>query len=153
MSDITDETISGAENDQLVNGDLFVRGVVKSKKGCQTGYTQVTATADGLTTGLIPEGTGFASITAANAAHIITLPSIEDDMIGCIIRGFVGANGCKLRTPASSNQKINNVDSDGTATATIAANSMIALYCIGANDWLLTAWSNLGAVLTAIVPA
>lgn len=151
MSDITDETISGAEEDQLVRGDLYVRGVVKSKKGVQSGSTEVTATADGLTTGLILEGTGFVAVTSADANHIITLPSIEADMIGNNIRGYIGATGCEIRTPATSNQKINDVDSDSSEAA-IPSTTFFELTCVSATQWILRAWTELGAPITAIIP-
>src|SRR5688572_28098033 len=58
----------------------------------------------------------FVTITSANAAHIVILPT---GVVGWHIEGFIGANGCELRTPASSGEKINSVDSDGTNQAAL----------------------------------
>lgn len=63
----------------------------------------VTATADGLTTGLIAATTGVAFVTSGNANHIVTLPAPTEELLGKTIRIVVGATGCELRsdTPAS----------------------------------------------------
>jgi hypothetical protein len=109
----------------------------------------VTATADGLTTGLIDDDTVFVVITSASANNIATLPASD---VGRKIRGWVGANGCELRTPAASGATINNVDSDGTNEAAIPATTYFELDCVAADTWILRAWTELGAPITAIVP-
>jgi hypothetical protein len=109
----------------------------------------VTATADGLTTGLIPDYADYVTVTSANADHIVTLPA---PVVGKVIRGYVGANGCEIRTVASSNVNINGQDSDGTKEAAIPATTLFELTCVASTDWILTAADELGAVITAIVP-
>lgn len=109
----------------------------------------VTATADGLTTGLIPDGAGFVSVTSANADHIITLPV---GAVGQQIRGWIGANGCEVRTVASSNDTINGQDADGTKEAALPATTLFKVTCVAAETWVLEATDELGAVVTAIVP-
>lgn len=108
-----------------------------------------TATADGLTTGLIPAGTQHVTVTSASASNIVTLPAA---VIGTVIHGYVGANGCEMRTPASSNATINDVDSDGTNQAAIPATTLFRAHCVSATGWILLAWDELGAPITAIVP-
>lgn len=117
--------------------------------GAQTEAVAVTATADGLTTGLIPANTGYVTITSANADHIATLPA---PVVGTVIRGYVGANGCELRTVASSNVKINEQDGDGTKEAALPATTLFEVTCTSSTTWILRAWDELGAVITAIVP-
>lgn len=59
----------------------------------------------------------------------------------------------ELRTPASSNLKINNVDSDATQEAAIPATTLWrATYINATIGWILEATTELGAVITAIVP-
>ncbi len=111
--------------------------------------TLVTATSDGLTTGLIPGDAQFVTVTSANADYIVTLPA---GYIGQIIRGRVGANGCELRTIASSGDTINNVDSDGTQEAAIPTTVTFMAQKVTATGWILMTWTALGAVATAIVP-
>ncbi len=147
------EIASGSEGDVSVQDDIFADGRVQAKWGVQSNAVPVTATADGLTTGLITEGVSFVQITSANADHIITLPSLTDDVVGHVIFGWVGANGCEIRTPAASGTKINGVDSDGTNEAAIPATTLIMLVAVSETDgWILYAWTELGAAVAAIVP-
>jgi len=131
----------------VVNGK-DITGDDGNLKGADSPVT-VVATADGLTTGLIPAGARFVTVTSSNADFIATLPASQ---IGEIKRGWVGANGFELRTLASSNATINNQDSDGTKEAAIPANTLWQAECVATDKWILSAKTNLGAVITAIVP-
>jgi hypothetical protein len=115
----------------------------------------ITATTDGLTTGQInaSDDKGFLAVTAgADANSIITLPSDDDIPVGWEVRGWIGATGCELRTEASSNDTINAVDSDGTQEAAIPATTMFTVTKVAAATFVLLALTELGAVITAIVP-
>lgn len=114
----------------------------------------LTSTADGLTTGLITEVDQWINVTSASANNIITLPSLANVSNGTVFRGYVGANGFKLGTPAASNEKINNVDSDGTQLCAIPANSMWMAWKVDATQgWIVLDETRLGARTAAIVPA
>lgn len=95
-----------------------------------------------------------ANTTDAN--DFTVLPSLASVPAGHMIVICAGsAANSELRTPASSNETINNVDSDGTAEALLTANN--TYLCIkrqnaGGSGWVLTGYTNLGAVQTAIVP-
>lgn len=98
-----------------------------------------TATADGLTTGLVTTLTGFkkfVDVTSAAATNAITLPAITAATIGQEVFLTVGANGYELLTVASSNATINQVDSDGTNQLDVAANTTLRCTQISANGWL-----------------
>jgi hypothetical protein len=98
-----------------------------------------TATADGLTTGAITTPTSFRTfitVTSGNAAHAITLPAISASTIGQEIYLTVGSNGYELLTPASSNNTINQVDSDGTNQLDVAADTTVRCTQITATGWL-----------------
>lgn len=59
----------------------------------------------------------------------------------------------ELRTLAASNLKINNQDGDGTKEAAIPATTLWqATYISATIGWVLRAWDELGAPITAIVP-
>lgn len=122
-------------------------GAVTPAKTAQT--EEVTATADGLTTGIVTATARHITITSASADNIVTLPA---SVVGKQITGYVGANGCELRTTASSGIKINGVDSDGTNEAAIPDTTLIKLTCVASDEWILEAITELGAVVTAIIP-
>jgi hypothetical protein len=107
-----------------------------------------TATADGLTTGIIADGTTFVSVTSSSATNAITLPAITAAGIGQTIDIHVGANGYELLTPASSNNTINTVDSDGTAQLDVAANTLLRCVQITATGW---AANQIAATTTTVV--
>lgn len=114
----------------------------------------IVPTSDGLTTGLITADMRHAEITSGNTAYIATLPDASVMRPGQQITLWNNATACKLRTPASSNTKINNVDSDGTQQVTLAANTLYKAYFVNATvGWILISWTNLGAANAAIVPA
>jgi len=94
-----------------------------------------TATADGLTTGLIPAGSRFVIATSAGATNALTLPAISAATIGQSIDIHVGANGYELLTPASSGNTVNTVDTDGTNQLDVAANTLLRCVQISATGW------------------
>lgn len=58
----------------------------------------------------------------------------------------------EIRTEASSNVKINDVDSDGTQEAAITATWNWEARYMGSTGWVLKAWTKLAAAATAIIP-
>lgn len=94
----------------------------------------VTATADGLTTGTVSITARHITVTSANSAHIVTLPA---SVVGKEISGFVGSNGFRLQTTASSNITINGVDADGTSYFTVGSNTYFVARCVSATAWLV----------------
>lgn len=109
----------------------------------------VTATSDGLTTGIIPANASWINFTSASAANFAVLPAGK---AGVRMEGWVGANGFKLRTVAGGTETINNVNSV-SSSAVIPANVMLVLNCVADAKWLLQTVTALGAVATAIVPS
>lgn len=112
-------------------------GAVTAKK--LVGSEARTATAAGLTTGAITPPTAFrtfVTVTSGAATDQIALPAITADTIGQEIFVTVGANGFELITPASSNNTINQVDSDGTNQMDVAANTTVRCTQISATAWL-----------------
>lgn len=97
----------------------------------------------------IPDAAGFVYVTAytTDANDWIVLPKLKT---GRVIRGY-SAVGHEIRTPASSNEKINDVDADGSQEAAITATwSWLA---VGTpTGWTLTTATKLGAAGSALVP-
>jgi hypothetical protein len=113
-----------------------------------SGNTAVTATDNGLTTGIIPTNATFITVTSANANYIVTTPTAT---VGRIVRGMVNANGFEFRC-AGASEKINDVTCGATNEAAVPSDTSFVLECISATEWILTATTKLGAVVTAIVP-
>lgn len=92
----------------------------------------------------------YVSAITTDANDWVTLPT--GILPGTVIRGW-SLVAHEMRTEASSNIKINDVDSDGTAEAAIPATTMWeVVYVSAAQGWVLRAWTKLGAPLTAIIP-
>lgn len=112
-----------------------------------------TATAAGLTTGLLSGTDQFVTVTSASANNCICLPSDALCPIGTVIRGWVGANGFELRSlAANTTQTINGVTAGVTNEAAIPATTLFRIEKVASLTWILTAVDELGAVITAIVP-
>ena len=117
--------------------------------GWQTTPSAVTATADGLTTGVIAAGTGAVSVTSDDVNKIITLPT---SVVGQQIMIYLGATGCELRTVALSNETINTVDSDGTNELALVAAGVFTCVCQAANKWVIYGWTSAGAAIATLTP-
>lgn len=93
----------------------------------------VTATADGLTTGTIADAgkVQFVAITSSNATHIVVLPTPTP---GTIVAGYVGANGCELRSSDPATIGING-GTGASAESALAANMMFLAICTSATSW------------------
>ena len=90
-----------------------------------------TATADGLTTGIISDTSTHVTVTSADAAHLITLPAPTP---GRMLVIHVGATGFDLRSSAPATVAING-GTGASAKSAIAANSTILAICVSATAW------------------
>jgi len=93
---------------------------------------------------------------AANVTDVndfTVLPSLAHVPTGHTITIIAGAANSELRTPASSNEKINNVDSDGTQEALLTAGNVYTVTKIDNTiGWMLEGRTAIGAYQTAIIP-
>jgi len=110
---------------------------------------EVTATADGLTTGTIADAgmLQFVAVTSADANHIVVLPTPTPGTI-VILRN--GATGYELRSSDPETIAING----GTAAngeSAIAASTMVIAVCTTATTW--QAISLAGTTLAAVQAA
>lgn len=127
-------------------------GAWEANKTLQVIREAYTATADGTGTGIIHPMTQNITVTSANANYICCLPEASASTVGTIITGTVGANGFELRVQAAqaATVYINNVTTN--VEAAIPASTNFRVTQIDATHWILEATTNLGAVVTAIVP-
>jgi hypothetical protein len=147
---ITTDTVTekNADTGVTVDGALIKDGSFIGKQATAT------ATAAGLTTGLLSGTDQFVTITSASADNCICLPSDALCPIGTVIRGWVGANGFQLRSlAADTTQTINGVTAGTTNEAAIPATTLFRVEKVASLTWILTAVDELGAPITAIVPA
>ena len=95
--------------------------------------TARTATADGTGTGTIAAAgmIQFVTVTSANAAHIVVLPTPTPGTI-VILRN--GATGYELRSSAPATVAING-GTGASAESAIAASTMVIAVCTSATTW------------------
>jgi len=111
----------------------------------------LTAAADGGRTSRVPAFARHVTVAAyaTDANDWIILPTGVS--VGHTVSGY-SAVGHEIRTEASSNVKINDVDADGTQEAAITATWNWEARYMGSTGWVLKAWTKLAAPTTAIVP-
>lgn len=114
------------------------------------GVFSMTAAADERVASLIPAGSGKVTVAAfaTDANDWVRLPA---GVAGTTITGW-SVVAHELRTPDSSNATINGQDGDGTNEAAIPATTLWVADCVATDTWILRAWDELGAPITAIVP-
>lgn len=130
---------------------LFLRG-----KGMKL-QTQVVkpAAADSLLNTVQPGVTQVEVTTVTNDANDwIRLPSLASVPNGHTITILCNAGGnFEMRTPASSNEKINNIDSDGTQEYLCTDTEVVEVTKMSNTaGWMAHGFSKLGAVVAAVVP-
>ena len=108
-----------------------------------------TATADGLTTGTIADGTTFVTVTSADANNIIVLPTPTP---GVVVSLLNGATGYELRTSAPATISING-GAGANAESAIGANVLVVARCVSATAWIGTNYSTAGTVSATEVAA
>lgn len=117
-----------------------------------TATTAAATTSGGPGSGWVDADSESVQVTSSSSAKFVIL----SDKIPLLrpIYITVGANGYKLGTPAASSLTINNVDTSGAAaSATIPANTTAVVVRTLATGFILSNYTNLGAVATAIVPS
>lgn len=84
----------------------------------------------------------------------IVLPALADVPVGHTITVVSNAAGHEVRTPATSGEKINNQDCDGTKEYAIAAGSQVHIFrkISDSIGWMGQGFTAIGAVVTAVVP-
>lgn len=103
----------------------------------------------------IPAGVKVVKLLAnANDVNDFSvLPSLATVQDGQSLTILAGAANSELRTPASSNEKINNVDSDGTQEALLTATNVYTVTKLSTTaGWMLEGRTAIGAYETAIIP-
>lgn len=108
----------------------------------------VTATTGGGTTGLIPAGSTHITVTSDSVNKTISLPAAS---VGDVIRIKMGATGCELISSVATH-KVNDVLVGATNEAALVATNIYRCEYVATDEWIVTATTKLGAVVTALVP-
>lgn len=88
-----------------------------------------------------------------DANDFVVLPAIASCPIGHTIRISCNAgSNFELRTPASSNTKINDVDADGTQEYLCTDTDLVIVTKHTTTGWVAQSLTKLGAVRTAVIP-
>jgi hypothetical protein len=107
-------------------------------------------------TNTIPSGASVVVVGANvnGTDDFIILPGLATVNIGHVITVICNAAGMEIRTPASSGEKINNTDSDGTQEYTVPSGSQIHYFTKISNSigWEGHGYTAIGAVIAAITP-
>lgn len=140
------DVVGGTELDVMFAGAAVQK--LRTVGFQDNGSASVTATTGGATTGLIPEGASFVTVTSDSADKQISLPAAT---IGDVIRILVGATGCELIS-AVATHKVNNVVVGATNELALVATSLYRCEYVATNTWIVTGLTNLGAAEAALVP-
>lgn len=112
------------------------------------GNAAVTATVGGGTTGLIPAGASFVTVTSDNAAKQISLPA---GVVGDVIRILVGTTACELISAVAAD-KVNEVTVGATNELALTAESLYTCTYTKSGYWIVTGETKLGDREAALVP-
>lgn len=151
-NDTDDLIIGGYDNDTGALQYTALRIPIGGSQPCSPS----TLTAAGSANLILPGVTNVAvGANINNTSDWLTLPALASVPVGHTVTVVSNAAGHKVRTPASSTQKINNVNSDGTASYAIPAGSQVHIFRKIDNTigWVGQGFTALGAVVAAIVPA
>jgi hypothetical protein len=130
-------------------GGLYSSGHATFEKGCQVLSQSVTATGDGLTTGLIPDHASFVTVTSDSGDKVVVLPTW---VIGHHITIVVPATGCEVQTLDASNDTINTVDCDGSNELALTAAGIYHFWCVADSTWIAYGWAANGTAVAALTP-
>lgn len=146
----TDDFILAAYDSDGVLQHTILRVPVAGYQACNAS----TLTAAGSANLILPGVTQVVAGANVNDANDwLTLPAIASVPLGhtIVICCNAGAN-FELRTPASSNTKINDVDADGTQEYLCTDTDVVVVRKATTTGWVAQSITKLGAVRTAVVP-
>jgi hypothetical protein len=112
------------------------------------GNAAVTATVGGGTTGLIPAGASFVTVTSDNADKQVSLPA---GTVGDCIRILVGGTACELISAVAAD-KVNEITVGATNELALTAEALYTCTYTKSGFWIVTGETKLGARIAALVP-
>ena len=149
---------SGAAN-QIGTGVYIGIATAAADSGANTGRVllnapyplrpvAVTATTGGGTTGLIPAGASYVTVTSDNADKQISLPA---GYVGQVLRILLGTTACELISAVAAD-KVNEVTVGATNELALTAEALYTCVYTKSGFWIVTGLTKLGAAQAALVP-
>jgi predicted RecA/RadA family phage recombinase len=149
---------SGAAN-QIGTGVYMGIATAAADSGANTGRVllnapyplrpvAVTATTGGATTGLIPAGASYVTVTSDNADKQISLPA---GYVGQVLRILLGTTACELISAVAAD-KVNEVTVGATNELALTAEALYTCVYTKSGFWIVTGLTKLGAAQAALVP-
>ena len=149
---------SGAAN-QIGTGVYMGIATAAADSGANTGRVllnapyplrpvAVTATTGGGTTGLIPAGASYVTVTSDNADKQISLPA---GYVGQVLRILLGTTACELISVVAAD-KVNEVVVGATNELALTAEALYTCVYTKSGFWIVTGLTKLGAAQAALVP-
>lgn len=108
----------------------------------------VTATTGGGTTGLIPAGASFVTVTSDSADKQISLPA---GYVGQVLRILLGTTACELISAVAAD-KVNEIVVGATNELALTAEALYTCIYTKSGFWIVTGLTKLGAAQSALVP-
>ena len=108
----------------------------------------VTATTGGGTTGLIPAGASYVTVTSDSADKQISLSA---GYVGQVLRILLGTTACELIS-AVAVDKVNEVTVGATNELALTAEALYTCVYTKSGFWIVTGLTKLGAAQAALVP-
>tara|TARA_R110000868_G_scaffold410438_1_gene698456 strand:+ start:7457 stop:8179 length:723 start_codon:yes stop_codon:yes gene_type:complete len=130
------------------SSDTYVNVLLTQGNRTDANDVAVTSTVAGLTTGLIPAGSSFVTVTSASANNQISLPA---GSVGDVIRILVGTTGCELISAVAAD-KVNEVVVGATNELALTAEALYTCTYTKSGFWIVTGETKLGARIAALVP-
>jgi hypothetical protein len=112
------------------------------------GNAAVTATVGGGTTGLIPAGASFVTVTCDHADKSISLPA---GVVGDVIRILMPGTGCELISAVAAD-KVNEVVVGATNELALIADALYTFVYTKSGYWIATGETKAGARINPLVP-
>ena len=152
---ITGASLQGPQiSDASLQDASFTFGISVAPQSCTPDSSQAVGNGDG--TNRISDNVTRVILTANTTAvtDFFVLPDIANLEQLHEITILAGAANCEMRTPASSNTKINGVDADGGAASyeVIAGQVVTAVKISDSVGWMVYNRTALGAIVTVTTP-
>jgi predicted RecA/RadA family phage recombinase len=130
------------------SSDTYVNVLLTAANRSIPNDVAVTATTGGGTTGLIPAGSSFVTVTSDSANKQISLPAGQVDDV---IKILVGTTACELISAVAAD-KVNEIVVGATNELALTAEALYTCTYTKSGFWIVTGETKLGARIAALVP-
>jgi hypothetical protein len=119
----------------ITTGAITGGGKITSAAGIQSRAVAVTATTDGLTTGIIPDDASVVTVTSSANTKLVTLPTPTP---GVVVQINIEGTGYNLRSSTPASVGING-GTGASAKSAVSAKTLVCR-CVSATAWVVTTY-------------